>query len=543
MLKKLRAIFLESLISILPIFLTVLILHFANLISVDSISGGNEDSNFLIFGVSCILILFGLIFFNLGTDSSLIKMGEVVGSTITKRKNILAFILVVFLIGVSVTLAEPDVRVVCGYTGDSYTLVWILFSVGVGAFLVIAALRILFQLNLRFILICLYGLGFALALLVEPTFLPFIFDGAGATTGTITVPFLLAFGSGVAITRGSKKQNADSFGLLALGSLGPILVMLIFCMILKFMNVDSGSILNYANSEIGKLSDPSWRYFGEKVLTTLVDVSIGIAPITIFFLFYDLIFVKLPVKEMIRIFIGLLNIYIGLFLFLTGVNGGFSPIAHILGINVGGHGRVGWEIGAVALVVGFILGFFATMCEPSVKVLGKQVQGVSDGIINKNSMTISLAISVGIAVVLSILRMCVPGKINFIFILVPGYILAFALSFFCPSIYTSIGFDSGGVASGSMVACFVLPFCIGVGENFGLTIAGKTGDALIDATKNIFSYSFGVIALVALMPLIVVQSMGVIATIKQKKQAKQIRTSFLLPDDNQIIHFVGEGDE
>ena len=496
--------FRDSLLSTFPVVLIVCILFWTGI-------SGLSNFEFILFIVSALLIFLGMSFFTKGTEQAMSKIGEEVGAHLTKSKNIFIIIILVFLLGLFVTVAEPDLSVVAEMTTNKWLII-ILVGLGVGVFLVIGVLRIIFQKNLKTWLLAFYALAFGLAALINPRFIPFNFDAGGVTTGPMTVPFILALGLGIANTRGGKSSSSDSFGLTALCSIGPILVVMIITAIL---DENTGIYYEYVPTIIDT-NEAILGSLNHAFFKSLMDVGIALAPIIVFFLVFNFIFIKLPKRELLKITVGLFYTYIGLVVFLTGVHGGFSPVAKILGTNLASNNDQLYLL----VIVAFFLGLFALLCEPAVYVLIKQVEKTSDGMISKISMLLSLAIGVGVAIALSVIRIIFDFSIYYY--LVPGYVMAFALTFLVPDIYTAIAFDSGGVASGPMTAAFILPFAVGISHQL---------------EKDIVSQAFGVVSLVAMMPLIIIQLLGLSAILKQKRAYKLARLRIKEENDNQIIHF------
>ena len=513
---------LESVLATLPIAVAVFLLHF--------IPGANFDlsiNQLVIFIICIFLVIIGMWLFNIGAESSMHKMGELVGSSLTKKQSMLLLVLIFFLFGVFITVAEPDLTVLAQQVPSIPKVLLIGFvGIGVGIFIVIGALRILFRRNLKVWLLSFYGLMFGLCLLIDRSYIPLSLDSGGVTTGPITVPFVLAVGVGIATSRAGNKSTSDSFGLVAFSSIGPILMVMILALAFR-------GKLSYTFTEASLVSDPVNASFnggliGKTFLNALIphggelgsllSVLISLSPILLFFIVYELVFIKLPVRYVLSIIYGVLVTYFGLAIFMTAVSAGFMPIGQKLGLDMA-NGNI------MALVtIGAFLGIAAVIAEPAVHVLTNRIEDISDGLISKNSVLIAMALGNGIAIVLSILRIYVGVQFDLLYLIVPGYILAFALSFAVPDIYTAIAFDSGGVVSGPMNTTFILPFTIGICH-------ALKGDELI------MSNAFGTIALVALMPLITIQGLGLTASIKLRAQYRIARNRIREEHDDQIIHF------
>lgn len=469
----------ESFLSILPIFTLVLLLHFTIVpLSKEMIVSFLVGTLFLIIGMSM---------FALGADNAMMPIGNRVGAFLSKRKNLFLMILICFLLGTCITLAEPDLRVLADQA--SYlpsTALIVTVSVGVGLFLVLAALRIIFQINLKTILIISYLFILALTIFIPAKFIPLSFDSGGVTTGPITVPFIMALGIGIASVNGAEDSKNDSFGLIGLCSVGPIVSVLLLS--LFFNNGNTEYIASEENMSL-------WKYFG----VYSEEVLIALLPIVVFFIVFQILFLKIPKKNLLKIFISIFYTFIGLVIFLVGVNYGFMSVGKYIGEQIASMTN-SWLL----IPLGMIMGLLTILAEPAVYVLNKQVEEISSGLISKSSLMLSLAIGVSIAVGLAMTR--IYFDIPIIYILLPGYAIALILTFFTPKMFTAIAFDSGGVASGPMAATFILPFAIGACGTLGNSI-------ILDA--------FGLVSFIALTPLISIQILGIRYNYKINKQAKE----------------------
>ncbi len=473
----------ESLSSVLPVTGIVILIH----LLLSPMPGGT----FALFLIGAVLLVLGMGLFTLGADLSMMPMGERVGAHLTKSKKLSILIPVCFLIGALITIAEPDLTVLAGQVPTVPDAVLILtVAVGVGLFLVLALLRIIFRKSLQLLLIVFYGLVFVLAAFTPEEFLAAAFDSGGVTTGPITVPFTMALGIGVAAVRGGNSAQDDSFGLVTMCSIGPVLSMLLLGM---FYNAGTGghtSVEAHNPSGIGEIL----ALFGEAIPEYLADVALALLPVVLFFLVFQILFLRLSRKRLLKMGVGLLYTFIGLVLFLTGVNVGFLPAGYTLGSRLGAT-AAGWII-----PIGMVMGFFVVMAEPAVHVLNKQVEEITVGAISQRAMLLSL--SVGVAVSIGIAMLRVVTGVSIWYFLLGGYAVALTLSFFVPKIFTAVAFDSGGVASGPMTAAFMLPFAMGACDALG-------GNILTDA--------FGLVAMVAMTPLITIQLLGVLYSIKLRR--------------------------
>lgn len=501
----------ESVSSILPIAVIILVL---------AVILGVETYPFVLFLIGAFLLVIGLSGFNMGADMSMLVIGEKIGSVVTHSRRIWLIALVSFVIGIIVTIAEPDLQILAGYVSEainSWTLI-ITVAVGVGIFLTIAMLRIVFRVRLSVLLIIFYVIAFLFAFLfVDPSFWAIAFDSGGVTTGPMTVPFIMALGVGVASIRSDKEGKDDSFGLVALSSVGPIIAVLV-------LGIISGAAgIEYTVSESVDTTLHTTRNAFFEFLAGLgtyaEEVGIALAPIVAFFILFQIITRAFHKRQIVRIAVGIIITFIGLTLFLTGANVGFAPMGTLIGQGLGGVKDTG---GWLLIPVGMIIGYFVVAAEPAVHVLNKQVERMSAGAIKARSMKLALSISVCCALGLAMLR--VITEINIMWILVPGYLAALVLTFFTPKLFTGIAFDSGGVASGAMVSAFVLPMAIGACE----VIAGDA------AASAIMTDAFGCVAFVALMPLITIQVFGIL----YRRKTSKIKRTFLTVEDRIIEYEV-----
>lgn len=469
--------FKEAAMSVLPMLCLVLLLCLG-------VSPVRADL-LLNFILGACMVILGIAFFSLGAESSMTPIGSKVGTALTGTKNLPLILLVSFALGFAITVAEPDLQVLAQtvpHINNAVLLVTV--GVGVGLFLSVCMLRILTGVKLRWLLIFFYGIIFILAAFTDKNFLSVAFDSGGVTTGPMTVPFILAFGVGISNIRSDTKAEADSFGLVSLCSIGPVLAVLILGFFYNgSAQVSSAGVhMTFDNTvAIGKA-------YVEALPTYLYEMALSLLPIVAIFFLFQVLTLKLSGRSLSKICFGIVYTYIGLVLFLTGVNVGFSAMGTVLGETVAAKGA-GWPLVALAMV----FGWFIISAEPAVAVLQKQIEEVSAGAISAKAIKLSLSAAIAVAMGLSMVR--VLTGISILWFIIPGYCLAVALSFFVPDIYTAIAFDSGGVASGPLTATFMLQFAIGAVSAVG---------------GNILSDAFGIVALVAMMPLISVQLMGVI---------------------------------
>lgn len=479
----------ETLKAVFPILAIVLILCF----SIAPI----PPSILMTFLVGAVLLIVGMLFFNVGVEMSMTPIGERVGSIMTKSKNVFIVILISFIMGFIITISEPDLQVLAEQVPSVPNLTLILaVALGVGGFLIVALLRMLFGIALGHLLIIFYGIVFALTLFVPGDFLAVAFDSGGVTTGPMTVPFIMSFGIGISAIRSDRYAEEDSFGLIALCSIGPILAVLILGMI---FNPESAEQVSDAIPVINDTVE-LWSLFAQGFPTYIEEIAISLLPIVVFYGIFQLISKDANKRTLTKIIIGLFYTYIGLVLFLTGVNVGFMPAGNYLGQTMAGL-PFAWII----VPIGMIIGYFIVLAEPAVFVLTKQVEELTSGAISAKAMGLSLSIGVATSVGLAMIR--VLTGISILWFLVPGYLVALVLTFLVPKIFTAIAFDSGGVASGPMTATFLLPFAMGACEALG---------------GNIITDAFGIVAMVAMTPLITIQIMGVVFKVKESKLHKEM---------------------
>jgi len=482
----------ETLSAVLPIIAIVLALS----LTIAPVT----SSVLLAFLLGGALLVAGMMFFTLGAELAMEPMGEQVGGRITKTRRLWIILPTGFLLGALITVSEPDLQVLAGQVQSIPNNV-LIFSVagGVGLFLTLALLRMLLGVKLRTLLFVFYAAALALAFAAPADFLAVAFDAGGVTTGPMTVPFILAFGVGMASIRSDRKAQGDSFGLIALCSVGPVLAVLVLSLIYRADGADYSAVVvpNFTDTvELRQL-------FTEALPTYLREIATALLPIMAFFGVFQIAGLHLGRKTLLRIGVGLLDTYVGLVLFLTGVNVGFMPAGTYLGETLAGL-PYRWII----IPVGMLIGYYIVKAEPAVYVLMKQVEELTSGAITGVTLQRSLSFGVAISIGLAMLR--VLTGVSILYLIVPGYVLALALSFFVPDIFTAIAFDSGGVASGPMTATFLLPLATGACLAVG-------GDVVTDA--------FGVVAMVAMTPLIAIQMLGVSYRLRETRAVAAVDTA------------------
>jgi hypothetical protein len=486
--KVLRAKIMEAFSSVLPITAIVLIV---SVVLVPMPTG-----TILTFIAGASLLIIGMGLFTLGADMAMMPMGEGIGIQLTKTTNLFLVLFISFVMGLIITIAEPDLQVLARQVPSMPSIALILtVGAGVGFFLMVAILRTFFKIRLSYLLVGFYVLVFVLAFLAPRNFIPVAFDSGGVTTGPITVPFILAMGVGVASIRSDKDSQNDSFGLVSLCSVGPILSVLFLGIFFR----PSGADIESHSAPLVETSRDVVEIFALELPRYLKDVLFALAALVVFFLIFQLISRRFKRHQLARIGVGFFYTFIGLVVFLTGVNVGFIPVGHLLGSDLAAS-PFKWILVPLSMVIGY----FIVAAEPAVHVLTKQVEEISAGAIPQKIMNRGL--SIGMACALAVTMTRILTGISIMWILIPGYAFALILTFFVPRIFTGIAFDSGGVCSGPMTSTFLLPLAMGACEGAG-------GDLMTDA--------FGIVAMVAMAPLIVIQFMGLIYGRKMKSAAKQ----------------------
>lgn len=483
----------EVLQSVLPITILVIILHFTI-----APLPGIEFSRFL-FGA--LLIIMGLAVFLFGVDIGITSIGNYLGKEIA-RSNSLKFVLVMGLIlGFFISIAEPDLIILANQVSEvtdgaiPSTVLLVVVSVGIAFMMTIGLFRIVYRYPLRNIFFVIYTLIFLLAIFSSNDLFAIAFDASGSTTGALTVPFMLALATGVAsLNHDSKSAEIDSFGLVGVASSGAILSVLI----LGLFTGDSG-ITGTLSVDVGAYT--SWVVpFTDTLPHMALETVLSIAPILIIFVCYNLFVAKrkMQTADFKRAMLGLLYLYIGLVLFLTGVNAGFLNVGRQLGMTIAGMDSK-WPV----LFIGLLLGLVVILAEPAVYVLTHQIEYVTNGSVKRSVVLVFLSVGVGLAVLLSVVRVLVPEILLWHY-LVPGYIIALVLAFRVPNLFVGMAFDAGGVASGPMTATFILAFIQGVAD--------------ITPHSNVLLDGFGMIAMVAMMPILSLQLLGAIYQQRSKKE-------------------------
>jgi hypothetical protein len=498
----------EATISVLPIVAVVMILELTPLINL-------SFAEIIAFLVASALIILGIALFSLGADISMTPMGKSVGRGLTKKRKLGLLLIVSFIIGLLVTIAEPDLTVLAKQVSEimSETLLIVVVGIGVALFLMLAIIKMVFKTKLSMLLMFLYLFLFAVTTLVvingNSDFLPLAFDSGGVTTGPITVPFIMALGIGVASSLSSKESKENSFGLVALCSVGAVMGVMI-------LGVFVDGSMSYTLADYS-LTDNLVLSLFESMWHSVKEVGLSLGLIVVFFLTCQFTFLKLSKQQLAKLGIGLIFTFFGLVIFLATVNTVYISIGFKIGNNIANFNKY-WLI-----PVGLVVGCIVVLAEPAIHILNKEVEVTTNKMITKKAMLIGLTVGVGLSIALSMIRIIF--DFNVLYYLVPGYIISLGLSFFVPSIYTAVAFDSGGVASGPLTSSFILPLGIGA-------------CAAISGATSVLSNAFGVVAMVAMTPLITIQILGFTALMKQKIHRNIAMSKILSKDDKQIIDFM-----
>lgn len=499
----------ESLISVLPVSLIVLVLSLTPWVDI-------SPKELAVFAGATIFLILGIGFFNRGADMAMTPMGQYIGEGLTESKKMGLLLTIAFVMGLLITIAEPDLSVLASQVSAvmNGTVLIVTVGIGVGIMLLLGVLKILFHFDLTSILMFLYMVLFCLAALLMDSdenwpLLSMCFDSGGVTTGPITVPFIMALGVGIAMTVGGRNASENSFGLIALCSVGPIAAVLL-------LSIFSTGSLDFAAPDYSMetiMSEGLWKLLAG----SMVNVGKSLVFIVLFFFILQFTVLKLPKSKILQIIFGILYAFLGLVLFLSAVEMAYMPIGY----------KIGSELAQLppAIIVGlaFIIGMVVVLAEPAVHVLNNQVQEITGGEVSKRQMMTALSVGVGVSIGLSVLRIYM--GFSLLYYLIPGYLISLGLSFFVPKLYTAIAFDSGGVASGPLTSSFILPLIIGA----CMTLHGES---------KILELAFGVVAMVAMTPLITIQSLGfksVLASRRRKNAA--MRRILASPDEDPIIYF------
>ncbi len=492
----------ESLRSVLPIAAIVLFLS----VSLTPLNSGV----LVLFLFGTLLLIAGMSFFTVGSEISMEPLGEGIGISLNKSKKILIPFVICFILGVLITMAEPDLQVLAQQVPSIPNMLLIVcVAVGVGIFLAISLVRSKNNISLVKLLMIFYPIIIILAFFAPSDFVPTAFDSGGVTTGPITVPFIMALGAGLATIKSGKKSGENSFGLVALCSIGPILSVLILSICFNPHPSTTAEVLPEVFTTF-----EAFQLFANAIPRFAEEVFIAFVPIAGLFIVFQLITRRFHRHWVAKISVGLIYTYVGLVLFLTGANVGFMPAGKLIGASIAESDR-----SFLLIPIGMLMGYFVVSAEPAVHSLKKQVSEVTNGAIAQKSVAVALSIGVSVSVGISMLRILT--GISILPFLIVGYVISLTISFFVPRIYTGIAFDSGGVASGPMTSTFMLPFAVGACEALG---------------GNIMTDAFGIVAMIAMTPLITIQILGLNGSIHRRKMLKKAHIKFSLIADD-IVYF------
>ena len=497
----------ESLISVFPVTLLVFLLAVTPWVDI-------TPRELTVFGLSALFLILGISLFNLGADMAMTPMGQYIGEGLTKSKKLGILLSVSFVMGLFITVAEPDLAVLASQVSAVMNGTVLIYTVGIGVgiMLLLGVMKIVFHLDLSSILLFGYMLLFCLAAILidrgKGSLLAMSFDSGGVTTGPITVPFIMALGVGIALTVGGRNASENSFGLIALCSLGPIVAVLA-------LSLFSQGSLNYAVPDYSMdsvLNDG----LSAHLLDTMWDVGKSLILIIVFFFILQFAILKLPMTKIGQILFGILYTFIGLVLFLAAVEMSFMPIGYKIGVQLSQAHPL------LIIAFAFIIGMVVVLAEPAVHVLNAQVNDITGGEVSRTQMMVALSLGVGLSIGLSVIR--VYFGFSVLYYLVPGYLLSLGLSFFVPKLYTAIAFDSGGVASGPLTSSFILPLVVGA------CVSMQGESAVLD-------FAFGVVAMVAMTPLITIQSLGFKSVMTVRRRDSMAMRRILAAADDEIIYF------
>ena len=498
----------EALVSALPVTAIVYIMALTPFFNF-------SRDELITFTIGAVLLVLGIGLFNMGADLAMTPMGTHVGAGLSRQRKLWLLLAVCFVLGMLITIAEPDLQVLAKQVSAVMNGTVLIYAVGfgVGAFLVIAVAKIVFKRSLSQFLMLFYMLLFALALMLvvngNGSLLPLAFDSGGVTTGPITVPFIMALGVGISGVLGDRRSKENSFGLVALCSVGPILAVLL-------LGIFSTNNLSYQVPDYA-VSHDILGAFLHTAGHTAQEVAIALGLIVAFFMVCQVFVLRLPKRKLLKIGLGVLFTYVGLVIFLTGVNVGFMPIGYKLGYQLAKTNEV------FLVIFGLVMGVLVVLAEPAIHVLNQQVEEVTGGLVTRKAMITGLCIGVGASIALSVVRIIF--DFSLVYYIIPGYFISLALSLFVPPVYTAIAFDSGGVASGPMTSGFILPFATGI-------------CVCLQGENAVLRDAFGVVALVAMTPLITIQLLGFRSIIDRRIKERRAMKRILDADDQQIINFM-----
>ena len=484
----------EVIYSVLPITIIVLILNF----TLTPMSGPMVWK----FIIGSALIIISLTIFLLGVEIGITPFGNITGKSLAKRNKLWIVLIAGLILGFFISIAEPgllvlanQVNIVTSGEVPGFTIL-VVVSIGLAAMIALGFLRISYNIPLYKFLMVIYILIFGLALFTSREFLAIAFDASGATTGILAVPFILSLAVGISkLKKDSKASEEDSFGLVALASSGAIISVMLLNIFTNTNNFTAALEISITDQ------DAIFTPFIAAIPTYLQESVISILPLFIIFLFLQKFDFKLKKRDFRQILTGFSFAFIGLLFFLIAVNTGFMDVGTSVGVAL-----ASMDNKAYFVIFSFILGVVIILAEPAVNVLTHQIEDITSGYVKRKAVLTSLSIGVGLAVCLSAIRILVPG-IELWHYLLPGYILGLGLMFIVPKLFVGIAFDAGGVATGPMTATFVLAFIQGAADTF------EGADLMADG--------FGMIAMVAMFPIITLQILGLIFAYKSKSKGAE----------------------
>jgi len=449
-------------------------------------------------------VVLGQALFLGGLDLSILPIGKYVGGSLVMFKKAWMILFFGLLFGLLATVAEPALAVLARQTHmimdvvNETAFVWVM-SIGIGIFVGLALYRIMKDLNIKILFAALYIIVFGMVFFVPEQFVALSFDGSGATTGDVSVPFILALGLGISGTMTKSKTNEDTFGIIGLASVGPILALFVYGIVLKIVH---GGELPAA----GVYNPGAAESLREIVFSNMGGVALALLPVLIVFLPFQIRLIKLPRREFAGVLLGSVAVYAGLLIFLSGIDYGFAFAGKYIGEVFLDAARPGW-FQWLLLPVGFVLGVAITLSEPAVSVLGEQLEEITNGHINKNTIRLTLALGIGVAALLSMVKILT--QINILWFLIPLYAASLLMLKYTSKLFVGLAFDSGGVTGGALTSAFLTPLTLGVAQ----AVAAAAGP---DA-QSILTNGFGIIAFISVTPLIAVQALGIIYEARARK--------------------------
>jgi len=469
----------------------------------------NDISDYIKLAVGYLGVVVGQALFLVGLDVSILPIGKLVGRSLIKLKKIVFIIFFGVLFGVVATVAEPALSVLAQQTNiilpviDKTIFLWVMSS-GIGVFVGFALFRILKDINIKIVFAILYALIFAVMFFVPEQFIALAFDGSGATTGDISVPFILALGLGVSPTMSKSKKNDDTFGIIGLASVGPILALFVYGIIIKATH---GGVV----PEVGMYNPGTAETLSEVILSNLTGVALALIPVVAVFIPFQLFLIKLPRKEFVKMLFGTVTVFVGLLIFLSAIDFGFAFAGKYIGEIFLLSSKPDW-FKWLLLPVGFVLGMSITLSEPAVTILGEQLEELTNGHIKKMTIRMTLAIGIGFAALIFMLKILT--QINIIWFLAPLYAIALIMMKFTSKLFVSLAFDSGGVSGGALTSAFLTPFTLGAAQAVAV-ISGP-------GAQSVLTNGFGIIAFISVTPLIAVQTLGIVYDTKLKKVQRKM---------------------